>query len=62
MYIGVGAIAYLNSWNNEYDLLTFLTGLNCNGSEQHLLNCPIDINAPACPTNGDANVICPGIC
>ena len=39
----------------------FFTGLNCNGSEDHLFNCAINTSAPACSsTRNDANVICPG--
>ena len=47
-------------YNNYYDP-TFFTGLNCNGSEDHLFNCAINTSAPACSSTGnDANVICPG--
>lgn len=56
-----GSLAVTNSWYNEYNKITFLTGLNCSGTEDHILNCPVDINSPVCPNGADANVVCPGI-
>ena len=44
-----------------YNDPTFFTGLNCNGSEDHLFNCAINTSAPACSSTwNDANVLCPG--
>ena len=46
---------------NNYYVPTLFTGLNCNGSEDHLFNCAINTSAPACSSTGyDANVLCPG--
>ena len=57
----IGSLAIQsNYYNNLYDT-TFFTGLSCNGSEDHLLECAVNNNAPAClSTWNDANVICPG--
>uniref|UniRef100_A0A1X7T3T8 SRCR domain-containing protein n=1 Tax=Amphimedon queenslandica TaxID=400682 RepID=A0A1X7T3T8_AMPQE len=55
-----GSIAVTSSWNNEERGITFLTGLNCNGTEENIFDCLIDANAPICSSNwADANVVCP---
>uniref|UniRef100_A0A1X7TQF9 SRCR domain-containing protein n=2 Tax=Amphimedon queenslandica TaxID=400682 RepID=A0A1X7TQF9_AMPQE len=55
-----GSIAVTSSWNNEEHGITFLTGLNCNGTEENLFDCLVDANAPVCSFNrADANVVCP---
>ncbi|XP_019853225.1 PREDICTED: deleted in malignant brain tumors 1 protein [Amphimedon queenslandica] len=55
-----GSIAVTSSWNNEEHGITFLTGLNCNGTEQSIFDCLVDANAPVCSSNwADANVVCP---
>ena len=57
----IGSLAILSSYYNNYYDPTFFTGLNCNGSEDHLFNCAINTSAPNCSsTVNDANVICPG--
>ena len=46
---------------SDNSALTVFTGLNCNGSEDHLFNCAINTSASACSSTGnDANVICSG--
>ncbi|XP_019858318.1 PREDICTED: deleted in malignant brain tumors 1 protein-like, partial [Amphimedon queenslandica] len=55
-----GSIAVPSSWNNEIHGITFLTGLNCNGTEENIFDCLVDANAPVCSSNwADANVVCP---
>uniref|UniRef100_A0A1X7TYN8 SRCR domain-containing protein n=1 Tax=Amphimedon queenslandica TaxID=400682 RepID=A0A1X7TYN8_AMPQE len=55
-----GSIAVPSSWNNARHGITFLTGLNCNGTEDTIFDCQIDANAPVCSSNrADANVVCP---
>ena len=60
-----GSIAIHTSLTQQYSEhfdFTFFTGLNCNGTEDHLFDCLIDSSAPACSsTENDANVICPGL-
>ena len=59
IFIGSQAISSI-SYADYYDP-TFYTGLNCTGTEDHLFDCPVNDNAPACSSTGaDANVICPG--
>ena len=58
-----GSLAIQSTYYYYYYIYdpTFFTGLNCNGSEDHLFNCAIDTTAPACHFAWiDANVICPG--
>ena len=55
-----GSIAVTQSWYSEYSNPTFLTGLECNGTEGDIFHCQRDENAPVCSTSS-ANVICPGI-
>ena len=41
---------------------TTLIGLKCNGTENFLSDCPLDINFLHCSADSaDANVVCPGI-
>ena len=57
----LGSLAIQSTYYKNYYDPTFFTGLNCNGSEDHLFNCAIITSAPACSSTGnDANVICPG--
>ena len=57
----IGSLAIPSTYYNNYYDPTFFTGINCNGSEDHVFNCAINSNAPACSSTGnDANVICPG--
>ena len=57
----LGSLAIQTIYFNTYNDPTFFTGLNCNGSEDHLFNCAINTSAPVCSSTGnDANVICPG--
>ena len=56
-----GSYAIKSNWNNEGGGVTFLTGLNCSGAEENVLDCPVDDTAPVCPSADDANVLCPGI-
>ena len=57
----IGSLAIQSTYYNNHYVPTFFTGLNCNGSEDHLFNCAINTSAPACSSTwNDANVICPG--
>lgn len=56
-----GSYAIKSNWNNEGGGVTFLTGLNCSGAEENVLDCPVVNTAPVCPSANDANVLCPGI-
>ena len=56
-----GSYAIKSNWNIEGGGVTFLTGLNCSGAEENVLDCPVDNTAPVCPSADDANVLCPGI-
>ena len=57
----IGSLAIQSTYYNNYYVPTFFTGLNCNGSEDHLFNCAINTSAPTCSSTwNDANVICPG--
>ena len=57
----LGSLAIQSTYDNNYYDPTYFTGLNCNGSEDHLFNCAINTSVPACSSTGnDANVICPG--
>ena len=55
-----GSIAVTGSWYSGYSNPTFLTGLECNGTESDIFHCQLDENAPVCSTSS-ASVICPGI-
>lgn len=56
-----GSLAVNNWWNGEEGGITFITGLNCSGTEQHILDCPVVDEAPVCSSDyADANVICQG--
>ena len=58
----IGSIAITSSWNSEERGITFLAGLNCNGTEKNIFDCQVDANAPVCSSNrADANVVCPGL-
>ena len=57
----IGSHAIQSTYYKIYYDPTFFTGLNCDGSEDHLFNCTINTSAPNCSsTVNDANVICPG--
>ena len=53
-----GALAIFN-WYVEYELPTWVHGLQCDGSESTLLKCSITTGG-SCPVSSDASVICPG--
>lgn len=62
MWFEIGALAITGSWNNERERCTTLIGLKCNGTENFLSDCPLDINFLHCSADSaDANVVCPGI-
>jgi len=55
-----GALAVSN-WYTESQLLNHLTGLQCNGDENSIMDCPINSGGQSCPSWSDASVICPAV-
>ena len=55
----IGAIAVPFNWHSDTNSFAFVGGLNCTGNELHILNCPFNSTVSSCPSNNDANVICP---
>lgn len=59
-YIFKGAIAVHTNWFSDFSIPTFLTGLDCTGSEKYVTHCPFRTVPSVCSPSADANVICPG--
>ncbi len=51
----------VSNWFSEYQLLTFLNAVHCNGSETSIFECQYNQNDRSCPTWSDASVICYGL-
>ena len=61
-FIVIGSIAVTQHWYYDYSNPTFLTGLECNGTEDTIFDCKLNETAPVCSTyTSSANVVCPGI-
>ena len=61
LHVLLGSLAVTQWWNNEEGGVTFITGLNCSGTEHHILDCPIVDESPVCSSDyADANVVCQG--
>ena len=56
----IGALATTN-WYVEYELLTLVRGLQCDGNESTLLDCSRSLTSDgSCSASSDASAICPG--
>lgn len=60
-YRSIGSLAVSSKWFSDQSRPIFFNGMECNGNEDHIINCTVNELALDCSSSSfEANVVCPG--